>query len=151
VYESWERDRNDQANIWQVYTSTNICQLNQSWERYDSYSLGPLTTHNYWRICQVHLSWEHCVAGVSFRAVTIQQIPATWHHCWLKPFLQLIMKDPSPTSHISVKCTSLTTTPPTCRVLWAISHGTQSLVTRGSMKTVNTRLSGRYARQNLAS
>jgi hypothetical protein len=39
---SWERDHNHQANICQVYPSTNDCQINQLSEQYDNYSLDLL-------------------------------------------------------------------------------------------------------------
>ena len=34
VHESWERDNIDQANIWHVGTSTNVCYVNKSWKQY---------------------------------------------------------------------------------------------------------------------
>jgi hypothetical protein len=39
---SREWDHNDKINICQQYPSTNICQINQSWEQYDNHSLGCL-------------------------------------------------------------------------------------------------------------
>jgi len=42
VHESSERDHNDQANIWHLYTTTIVCQVNQSWRQQDCYLLGCL-------------------------------------------------------------------------------------------------------------
>ena len=36
----WEGDHNDQANIWQICPSTNVCQINHSWEQCDSIQLA---------------------------------------------------------------------------------------------------------------
>jgi hypothetical protein len=29
---TWERERNDQANTWRVYPSTDVCHINQVWK-----------------------------------------------------------------------------------------------------------------------
>ena len=42
VHESLERDHNGQANIWQLYTTTIVCQKNWSWRQQDDYLLGCL-------------------------------------------------------------------------------------------------------------
>jgi hypothetical protein len=42
IHESWERDDDDQANVLQVCRSTNVCQINRSWERYGNYWLVSL-------------------------------------------------------------------------------------------------------------
>lgn len=100
--------------------------------------------------CRGNADYEHvCVAGVWYRVAKIQPTPATCHHCWLKPFLRLIMTKFSPTGHIGVKCTCLTATLPTCHAHSDTSQDIQSRVTLGSTKTMNTLLSGRYARHRL--
>jgi hypothetical protein len=37
VHESSERDHNGQANIWQLYTTTIVCQVKQSWRQQDRF------------------------------------------------------------------------------------------------------------------
>lgn len=40
VRESWERDNNDQSDIWQVYANTDVRQIDRLWKQRDSYALG---------------------------------------------------------------------------------------------------------------
>jgi hypothetical protein len=41
VQEAWERDRNDQASIWQVYSSIKIfAQIGETWKQYGGNVIG---------------------------------------------------------------------------------------------------------------
>ena len=57
VHVSWWRDRSDQVKIRQVRQYLIVCQMNQSWDRFDIH-LAPYADHSYWRICQLYQSWE---------------------------------------------------------------------------------------------
>jgi len=54
----WECDHHVQANIRHVHPRTNICHLNQSWKKFDNYSLGSLCDGQ----LMVHLL-NNCVSG----------------------------------------------------------------------------------------
>ena len=45
---SCQGDSNDQPKMWHLYPSRNICQINQSWEQYDSCSLCSLNGAQLW-------------------------------------------------------------------------------------------------------
>ena len=41
-HEWWERDQSDQANMWQVHQSTDVCRMDQSCEQHYGYELDCL-------------------------------------------------------------------------------------------------------------
>jgi hypothetical protein len=80
---SWKRHHNDQANVYQEFPITNICQTNQSWVQYDKYWRGSV----YGAQLLAHLSnrrvvgkwlkredvtgdFEHCPMGVALCVVS---------------------------------------------------------------------------------
>ena len=58
VHELWERHQSDWARSWQVTPGTNIGQLTNRGNSTTSIPSAPCTVHSYWCICQVHQSWE---------------------------------------------------------------------------------------------
>jgi len=69
VCESRERCHNDEGNMLQVCPITSVCQMNQWWEQYGSFSLGsPHSTYAAcWVSCRTHHCWEgflrYCYRG----------------------------------------------------------------------------------------
>ena len=60
VHELWERHQSDWAHSWQVSSGTSISQLTNRGDCTTSIPLAPCAVHIYWCICQVHQSWEQC-------------------------------------------------------------------------------------------
>jgi hypothetical protein len=58
VHQPCERDGTDQSNIWQVWSTVNVCKINQSWEHITIIHLVPCTMHNCWCICEMYQPWE---------------------------------------------------------------------------------------------
>jgi hypothetical protein len=73
VHQSWEWSHSDKANNWQVYTGTNVCQINKSQKKSGIYSFGFL----YSAQLLVYLcreSWEH---GLRFKCATFTDVLIT--------------------------------------------------------------------------
>ena len=49
---SSERDHNDQTNIWELYSSKRVCQINHLWEQYSNYLHRQM-----YQLCGHNLQW----------------------------------------------------------------------------------------------
>ena len=54
----YKRHQSDWAHSWQVSPGTSISQLTNRGKSTTSIPLTPCAVHSYWCICQVHQSWE---------------------------------------------------------------------------------------------
>lgn len=73
VHQSWEWSHSDKAKNWQVYTSTNVCQINESWKKYGIYSFGFL----YSAQLLAHLSYQSWERGLRFKCATFMYVLIT--------------------------------------------------------------------------